>query len=157
MNRWRYQLNNVELIVLTQAILLMRERDRERFLFTILSILISKNRVWTLLWKLFDPIICASHVDHFVYDYTTSRCLWERERESLQYSLFWLSKNQVWMLLWKLFNYMIRASHVDDLVDDYNGPRTISRHWWERESLCYKTLCILAFKESSMNASTEAF
>ena len=58
-----------------------REREREWFLFTILSILILKNRVWMLLWKLFNPIICASHVDHFVYDYTTSHCLWERERE----------------------------------------------------------------------------
>ena len=72
-----------------------REREREWFLFTILSILISKNRVWMLLWKLFNPIIWTSHVDHFVYDYTTSRCLWEREREFTILSILTFEESSV--------------------------------------------------------------
>ena len=60
---------------------------------------------------------------------------------------------------------MICAFHVEHLANKYNQPKTTSWHWYvcvwererERERVRYKTLCILAYEESSVNAFMEAF
>ena len=105
-------------------------------------------------------MICASHVDNLVDDYNGLEPLVgidERERVYVT-KLFVLAFEESSVnAFMKAFNHMICASHIEHLANNY------SWHWWERErerereSLHYKTLCILAFKEPSVNASMEAF